>query len=92
MSKQDDYSFVSSEDFGKAVLALLKKPALDFSRDLKKQLDSDPKHLEHQEIEIVQEIKQFLDGGGVYWDEKIIQTNLRQLVKEVMVGLRSIER
>lgn len=83
---------LSLEEAQKAVDALLKPPALEYSRSLLTEMDANPGYLESHGEEIVLMVERFLSAAGIYWDLIIIRKNLKLLVREIIVTLRRAER
>lgn len=83
---------LSLEEAQKAVDALLKPPALEYSRSLRIEMDANPEYLESHGEEIVLMVERFLNAAGIYWDVIIIKRNLKFLVREIIVTLRSVEK
>lgn len=83
---------LSSEDLRKAVLVLLKPPALHYARRLRTKLDADPHCFDGREEELIADLAKLLSSAGIYWDETIIRNNVTRLVREIIVALRSVEK
>jgi len=83
---------VPLESFGKALNALLKQPALEFSRKLRSSLDENPEYLKRHEAEIFLQVQRLLSDAGIYWDEKVLRERLPSLVREIVSSLRAIEK
>ena len=71
---------------------MLKQPALEFSRKLRRWLDKDPEYLKHHEEELFLQVQRFLIDAGIYWDGRILRERLPSLVREIVFCLRSIEK
>lgn len=75
-----------------AVLALLKQPALKFSRELRRQLDEDPDYAVKHKRELIPKVNNFLSDAGIDGKKNVIEGNMEMLVRELAVRLRSIEK
>lgn len=75
----------------RAILALFREPALEFSRKLRASLDRDPKYLETHKRELFVELDRYLRPVGVILDEAKIDEQLSHVVREVVGRLRSYE-
>jgi hypothetical protein len=82
----------SSEKFEKALMALFKQPALGFSRKLRSSLDEDPDYLKHHEAEVFPQIQRYLTEAGMPLDGKNPDEQMRDVVREVVIRLRSFEK
>jgi hypothetical protein len=69
-----------------------KPPALTFSRALRSRLDKDPEYLKHHELEVFPQMQQLLREAGIPMDEKTPAENMRHVIREVVVRLRSFEK
>jgi len=83
---------VPLEGFEKALHALLKQPALEFSRKLRLWLDEGPEYFERHEAEVFLQVQRLLIDAGIYWDEKVLRERLPSLVREIVSCLRAIEK
>lgn len=81
-----------SDEFERAVTTMFKPPALQFSRSLRKQLDTDPDFLKRHEVEVFPELQRFLREAGVPLDERNASDQMRLVIREVVVRLRSYEK
>jgi hypothetical protein len=82
----------TTDEFERAVTVMFKPPALQFSRSLRAQLDRDPDFLKHHEVEVFPELKRFLREAGVPLDERNASDQMRYVVREVVIRLRSYEK
>jgi hypothetical protein len=82
----------SSEKFEKALMAFFKQPALGFSRKLRSSLDKDPDYLKHHAAEVFPQIQRYLTEAGIPLDGKNPEEQMRNVVREVVVRLRSFEK
>lgn len=80
------------KEYDSAVIALLKQPALKFSRELRRELDKDPEYANKHKPELIPQIDRFLDGAGIHWRKDVIEDNVGKLVRDLAVRLRSIEK
>ena len=81
-----------SDEFEHAVTIMFKPPALQFSRTLRTRLDKDPDFLKRHEGEVFPELKRFLREAGVPLDEMDSSNQMRHVIREVVVRLRSYEK
>ena len=82
----------SSEKFEKALMALFKQPALGFSRKLRSSLDKDPDYLKHHAAEVFPQLRSYLTEAGIPLDGKNPDEQMHDVVREVVVRLRSFEK
>lgn len=69
-----------------------KPPALKFSRTLRSRLDKDPEYLKRHELEVFPQMQQFLREAGMPLDDQNPTEQMRHIIREVIVRLRSYER
>jgi hypothetical protein len=81
-----------SDEFDWALMAFFKPPALSFSRKLRTGLDEDPNYLERHESDVLPQLQKILRDAGVPVDEKTSVEQMRHVVREVVVRLRTYER
>lgn len=82
----------SSDGIDRALVTFFKSPALSFSRTLRSRLDEDPDYLIRHEADVFPQMKKILRDAGVPMDEKTSGEQMRHVVREVVVRLRSYER
>jgi len=82
----------ASEKFEKALMSLFKQPALGFSRKLRSSLDEDPDYLKHHEAEVFPQIQRYMTEAGMPLDGKNPDEQMRDVVREVVIRLRSFEK
>jgi hypothetical protein len=82
----------SSEKFEKALMALFKQPALGFSRKLRSSLDKDPDYLKHHGAEVFPQLRSYLTEAGMPLDGQNPDEQMHDVVREVVVRLRSFEK
>ena len=75
----------------RAILALFKEPALEFSRRLRASMDDDPLYVESHKRELYVELDRYLRPAGITLDESKIDEQLPHVVREVVCRLRSYE-
>ncbi len=75
-----------------AVLVLLRKPAIDLVREVRKKADVDPSYLESHREEILATVQDFLLKGGLYWDIKILERDSMTILEQAVARLRQIEK
>jgi hypothetical protein len=83
---------VNANEFEHAITAMFKPPALQFSRSLRKYLDSDPDFLNRHEMEVLPELQRFLKEAGVPLDGGNANDEMRHVIREVVIRLRSYEK
>ena len=83
---------VYSNEFEHAVMAMFRPPALQFSRSLRRCLDCDPDFLNRHEMEVLPELKRFLNEAGVPLDGRNANDEMRHVIREVVIRLRSYEK
>jgi len=76
----------------KALIVLLSNPALDFVRDVRKKLDSDPGFVETHEKELRKKVSTLLVDSGLLWDQPVLERESIPLLKEAIMHLRLIEK
>ena len=81
-----------SNELEHAVTVMFKPPALQFSRSLRAKLDRDPDFLRRHEVEVFPELKRFLREAGVPLDERNASDQMRHVIREVVIRLRSYEK
>ena len=65
----------------RAVLALLKPPAVSYIRDLRKTIDEDPNFLTFHDRSVSLKIQDLLSKQGIYWDDEIFEKQFLKVVK-----------
>jgi len=83
---------VFSNEFEHAVTVMFRPPALHFSRSLRRCLDSDPDFLVRHEGEVLPELRRYLQAAGIPLDEKNANDEMRHVLREVVIRLRSYEK
>jgi hypothetical protein len=81
-----------SDAFEQAVTMMFKPPALQFSRTLRTRLDMDPDFLRRHEGEVFPELERFLREAGFQFDEMDASNQMRHVIREVVIRLRSYEK
>lgn len=76
----------------KAVLTLLKPPAIRYVRTLKKSLERDPGYLESHRVDVGNIITGFLAGAGFHWHKKIFERDWPEILQEALARLSSEKR
>ena len=82
----------SSGAFDRALRVFFKPPALNFTRTLRSRLDKDPEYLKRHEPEVFPQMQQFLREAGIPLDDKNPAEQMRHVIREVVVRLRSYEK
>lgn len=82
----------SPDEFDRALTAFFKPPALSFSRRLRKNLDENPDYLKRHEADVFPVLQRILLDAGVPLDEKESCEQMRHVIREVVVRLRSYEK
>ena len=83
---------VNANEFERAITVMFKPPALQFSRSLRKCLDSDPDFLNRHEMEVLPELQRFLKEAGVPLAGGNANDEMRHVIREVVIRLRSYEK
>jgi len=83
---------IHSDGIEKALTAFFKPPVLSFSRKLRNKLDEDPEYLKRHEGDIFPRVQQVLRDAGVPLDEENSSEQMRHMIREVVVRLRSYEK
>jgi hypothetical protein len=83
---------VSSEGLEKAMGVLFRRPALEFSRKLRANLDKDPEYLTSHKTDVFPVIQHILSEAGAPLDEKTLDEQMSYVIREVVVRLRTIEK
>lgn len=81
-----------ADGFDKAMMALFKPPALQFSRSLRAELDKDPDFLLRHEKEVYPELERYLRDAGVSLEEHNTRDQMQHVIREVVIRLRSYEK
>jgi len=81
-----------TDEFERAVTTMFKPPALQFSRTLRTRLDKDPDFLAAHEVEVFPELERYLREAGVRVDDGDARDQMRHLIMEVVIRLRSFEK
>jgi hypothetical protein len=76
----------------KAVLTLLKPPAVRYVRTVKKSLERDPRYLESHRVDVGNIITGFLAGAGFHWHKKIFERYWPGILQEALDRLPSQKR
>ena len=79
------------EGLEKAVGLFLRRPGLDFTRELRTALDKDPNYLKSHQEAVTQGVGELLTMGGIFWDEEILKESALRVVWEAVVRLRCVE-
>ncbi|MCX6134394.1 MAG: hypothetical protein NTU47_11330 [Ignavibacteriales bacterium] len=82
----------SSASSEQAIAVMFKGTALQFSRSLRSGFDEDPEFLEHHGAEVFPLMERHLKNAGVMLDETGTQAQMRHVIREVVVRLRSYEK
>lgn len=81
-----------SGEFDRVLGVFFKPPALKFSRTLRSRLDKDPEYLKRNELEVFPQMQQLLRDAGMSLDDKNPAEQMRHVIREVIVRLRSYEK
>jgi hypothetical protein len=81
-----------TDGFDKAMLALFRPPALQFSRSLRAELDKDPDFLRRHEKEVYPVLERYLRVAGVLLEEHNTEDQMQHVIREVVIRLRSYEK
>jgi hypothetical protein len=73
----------------KAVEHLLKPPAIQYVRTLKKLIQKDPDYVNSNRVDIANIIRGFLAGGGFLWHEDIFEKEWPDILREALARLAS---
>lgn len=71
----------------KAVLSLLKPPAVRYVRRLKESLDRDPQYLESHHKDVGNIIIGFLAGSGFQWHRDIFDREWPEILRQALTRL-----
>ncbi len=75
----------------RAVLALLKPPALSYIRDLRRTIEEDPNFLTFHDRSVSLKIQDLLSKQGIYWDDEIFEKQFLKVVTEAITRLKKTE-
>ncbi len=75
-----------------AICAMFRPPALQFSRMLRSELDREPEYLTLHEGELLERLGQLLREAGIPVQDLGATEDLRHVLWEVVVRLRSYEK
>lgn len=76
----------------KALIVLLSKPALDFVKEVRRKVDSDPAYIDSHEKELRKNVSSLLLDSGLLWDLPILERESIPLLKDALTHLRLIEK
>lgn len=76
----------------KAVIALLKPPALSYTRELRHAIDKDPNYLVFHEQSVGLKVHNLLSKQGIFWDQDLFERQFPKVVMEAVIKLRGIEK
>ncbi len=76
----------------RAVMALLRQPALSYIRDLRKTIDQDPNFLTFHDRSVSLKVQTFLSKQGIFWDDEVFERQFLKIVMEAVTRLRSFEK
>jgi hypothetical protein len=79
------------EGFENAVGIFFRRPGLDYVRQVRRALDSDPEFLKSHRDDVTYGVKRVLRAGGISWDEDVLTESAIKLVWEAVVRLRCVE-
>ena len=71
----------------KAILTLLKPPALRYLRGLKESIDREPGYLQAHRQDIGNIVIGFLTGAGFHWHREIFEREWSGILKEALARL-----
>ncbi len=76
----------------RAVLAMLKPPALSYTRELRQAIDEDPNFLAFHDQSIGLKVQKFLSKEGIFWDEEVYEREVMKVVTEAVTRVRSLDK
>ena len=76
----------------KAVIALLKPPALSYMRELRQTIDKDPNFLMFHNQSVGLKVQNLLSKQGIFWDQGVFEKQFTKVVMEAVIRLRSFEK
>ena len=72
-----------------AVLVLLRKPALEFIRELRTHVDADSEYVKNHWDELFPKAQGFLLKGGIFWDVRILERDSMSILEQAIVRLQT---
>ena len=82
----------SSEQLETALTVFFRRPALDFSRNLRSSLDKDPEYLTDHASDIFPRVRQLLNEAGAPLNDSKYEDQMKYVVREIVIRLRTIEK
>ncbi len=76
----------------KAVLSLLRLPALSYLREIRKEIDADPRFLAFHSQSVGLRIQYLLSKDGIFWDQDVFEKRFTKVVMEAVARLRDAEK
>jgi hypothetical protein len=92
LTSESAFSLNRVEPDERAVMALLKQPALSYIRDLRRTIDQDPNFLTFHDRSVSLKIQNFLSKQGIFWDDEVFERQFLKVVMEAVTRLRSFEK
>ena len=75
----------------KAVIALLKAPALSYTRELRQAIDKDPNFLAFHDQSIGLIVQNLLSKQGIFWDQEVFEKEYMTVVNEAVIRVRCLD-
>lgn len=92
LTSESSFGLNRVEPDERAVMALLKQPALSYIRDLRHTIDDDPNFLTFHDRSVSLKIQNFLSKQGIFWDDEVFERQFLRVVMEAVTRLRSFEK
>lgn len=92
LTSESSFGLNRVEPDERAVMALLKQPALSYIRDLRKTIDEDPNFLTFHDRSVGLKVQNLLSKQGIFWDDEVFERQFMKVVMEAVARLRSVEK
>jgi len=92
LTTENSFGVSRSEPDERAVIALLKQPALSYIRDLQQTIDQDPNFLAFHDRSVSLKIQNLLSRQGIFWDTDVFEDQFPLLVTEAVARVKRLER
>ncbi len=92
LTSENSFGLNRVEPDERAVVALLKQPALSYIRDLRRTMDEDPNFLTFHDRSVSLKIQNFLSKQGIFWDDEVFERQFMKVVMEALSRIRNFEK
>ena len=91
LTSEGSFAGTPVEPDERAVLALLKPPAISYLRDLRRTIDEDPNFLTFHDRSVSLKIQNLLSRQGIFWDDEIFEKQFLKIVTEAIARLKKTD-